>query len=239
MYKSFLFILSYLFFISYAFAFTPLTPKVSCGGEGVFGGDADGAHCVVLKPDGRLWSWGRNNNGQVGDGTYIDRNTPVQIGEDEWIDVSAGYDHTVAIKKDGSLWGWGDNSFGQLGLGNEYYRVNTPTRIGNENNWVQVSAGYYFTIAKKSDGTLWAFGNNASGQLGDGSFFSQRLPVQVQVPSGVNLVKFSAGGNHVLAISSNGELYAWGENEWGQVGNNDPPNDVGTPVKIEQIQTGF
>lgn len=219
--------------VNVVFSFQPIEPKVVVGGDGING--QYGAHLLVLKPDGKLWSWGRNNDGQVGDGTNIDKNLPVLIdGQSRWKDVAAGWGHTVAVKSDGTLWGWGDNSFGQLGLGNDYYSVNLPTQIGNDNNWVEVYAGGYFTIAKKADGSLWAFGDGASGQLGNGLFTSSRVPVQVTVPIGVSFVKVSTGFDHVLAISSNGELYAWGGNLYGQIGDGNSGNDkdVGTPKQV-------
>lgn len=228
--KKFFFISFFIFltFVKLSSAFAFATPKVQTGGDSVYA-----THSVVLKSDGKIWAWGRNEDGQLGIGSYTDSYTPVQVGTDsDWIDVATGINHTVAIKRDGSLWGWGDHSFGQLGLGdNAAQRYNTPQRIGNDTDWVAISAGGFFTLALKSNGTLWAFGDNAYGQLGDGTFWSKKSPVQVYAP-GVTFVKISAGGHHVLAISSTNELYSWGSNDYGQVGNGNVSIDAGTPVKI-------
>ena len=77
---------------------------------------AGGFHTIAIKTDGSLWAWGRNDIGQLGDGTTINKNSPVQIATN-WAKISAGFYHTIAIKTDGSLWAWGSNGFGQLGDG--------------------------------------------------------------------------------------------------------------------------
>ncbi|MCX7769887.1 MAG: hypothetical protein N2202_02270, partial [Proteobacteria bacterium] len=230
-----LYLISLILFLNanLLYSFEPIKPKVVVSGNGVE--NSYTAHMLVLKPDGKLWSWGRNNDGQVGDGTNTDRSLPVLVGgQSRWKDVSAGYSHTVAIKEDGTLWGWGDNSFGQLGLGYDYYRVNYPVKIGNDNDWTEVYAGGFFTIARKSDGSLWAFGDGGAGQLGDNRKTSSRFPIRVLIPEGVTFTKISTGFDHVLAISNNGELYAWGGNFFAQIGDGNAGNinDVLSPKKI-------
>ena len=139
-------------------------------------------HTLALKSDGSLWAWGGNNYGQVGDGTDSSRYAPVQVGSArDWAAVSAGGYHTVALKKDGSIWAWGGNNYGQLGLGNSGDGTDRhgPTSVGSANDWVAVSAGDHHTIALKADGSLWAWGDNYSGQLGLGNNTNQNRPVQV------------------------------------------------------------
>lgn len=117
-----------------------------------------------IKTDGTLWAWGRNDNGQLGDGTSIDKNRPVQIGTDnDWDKISsAGSDqvtngyYTIALKKDGTLWSWGSNEVGQLGDETNNRRF-TPKKISSE-VWKSISAGIRYTLAVKADGTVWGWG---------------------------------------------------------------------------------
>ncbi len=136
------------------------------------------AHTVAIKTDGTLWAWGYNEYGQLGDGTWEDKNTPTQIGTDtDWEAVAAGDYHSLALKTDGTLWVWGNNGYGQLGDGTTVNK-NIPTRIGIDTDWSAIAAGFYHTIALKSDDTLWAWGYNNYGQLGDGTAWKDS-PVQI------------------------------------------------------------
>jgi len=136
---------------------------------------AGGYHTLAIKSDGTLWAWGYNSYGQLGDGTTSNKTTPVQIGTGtNWSQIAAGGYHTLAIKSDGTLWAWGYNSYGQLGdgaSGGGNYKT-TPVQIGTGTNWSQIAAGGYHTLAIKSDGTLWAWGNYY-GQLGDATAWKE------------------------------------------------------------------
>jgi alpha-tubulin suppressor-like RCC1 family protein len=174
---------------------------------------------LAVSSDGKLWAWGRNNFGQLGDGTNTNQAVPVQIGSaTNWVSVSAGTAHTLGLKNDGTLWAWGYNFYGQLGDG-----ANTdqpvPTQIGSATNWVSVSAGAYHSLGITADKKLWAWGYNADGQLGDASTHDQNIPNQITViGTPINWVSVSAGGYHSLGISDNGKLWAWGRNDYGQLG---------------------
>ena len=148
---------------------------------------AGDGYTVALRTNGTLWAWGSNHSGQLGDGTKTDRSVPVQVGPDrDWAAVSAGDGYTVALKTDGTLWAWGRNDSGQLGDGTNTDR-SVPVQVGSDRDWAAASAGRIikngFTVAVKKDGTLWAWGSNDSGQLGDGtkpSPDSRGTPVQVR-----------------------------------------------------------
>ena len=131
---------------------------------------AGGYFSLVIKTDSSLWACGSNDRGQLGDGTTTDRLTPTRIETETWVSVSAGYRYTMAIKAGGTLWAWGRNDSGRLGDGTSGYVIkSTPTRIGSDANWTSVSAGFMHTMAIKTDETLWAWGSNSMGELGDGT----------------------------------------------------------------------
>src|SRR3990170_1798433 len=191
-------------------------------------------HTLAIKSDGTLWAWGYNYSGQLGDGTTSNKTTPVQIGTGtNWSQIAAGGYHSLAIKSDGTLWAWSGNSFGQLGDGTSRDYKTTPVQIGTGTNWSQIAAGDYHTLAIKSDGTLWAWGYNSYGQLGDGaSGGGNYKTTPVQIGTGTNWSQIAAGGYHTLAIKSDGTLWAWGGNSFGQLGDGTSSDYKTTPVQI-------
>jgi alpha-tubulin suppressor-like RCC1 family protein len=129
-----------------------------------------------------LWSWGNNVFGQLGDSTSTGKSSPVQISSEQWISISAGQLHSHGIKADGTLWSWGSNFVGESGMGNTTPSTrSSPVQVGSGTNWNAVYASKldYATIAVKTDGTLWTWGNNQSGELGDGTTTSKSSPIQV------------------------------------------------------------
>ena len=178
--------------------------------------DAGGHHTVGVASNGTLWTWGYNEQGQLGDGTIISKNVPQLIGsQTDWQAISGGNAYTVALKTDGTLWAWGQNTYGQLGDGSTINR-NVPVQIGTATNWVAVQAGYHHTIAKKSDGTLWAWGRNDYGQLGLGNNLNKRLPTKIGLET--QWLSFDVGINHSVALKNDGSLWTWGWNSSGQLG---------------------
>jgi alpha-tubulin suppressor-like RCC1 family protein len=199
-------------------------------------------HNIAIKTDGTLWAWGYNAFGELGDGSVIDKITPIQIGRDNnWASISAGGYHTTAIKTDGTLWAWGNNSNGELGDGTTANK-NSPTKIGTANNWASISAGENHTIALKTDGTLWAWGLNEDGQLGDFTYMDKITPIRIGTAN--NWASISAGGFHTTAIRTDGTLWAWGANSNGQLGDgtlitNFNPIKIGTASNWATITAGY
>jgi alpha-tubulin suppressor-like RCC1 family protein len=199
-------------------------------------------HTAAIKNDGTLWCWGGNEFGQVGDGTLIERNLPVQIGTDNnWRSVASGQTYTLAIKTDGTLWAWGQNQVGQLGNGTTSINETKPQQIGTDTNWQSLTTGRAFSLAIKTNGTLWAWGVNNSGQLGDGTKVNKNVPTQVGTMSDWQSV--SAGDSHTLGLSQDGKLLAWGLNSYGELGNgtnNDSnvPILIGTATNWKKIEAG-
>lgn len=157
----------------------------------------------AIKTDGSLWTWGRNNYGQLGDGTTTDRSSPTQISG-TWKQISTGFSYNSgymsAIKTDGSLWSWGRNNFGQFGDGTGTSSSSPVQTISGGNNWKMVSAGCEFTGAIKTDGTLWMWGKNYVGSLGDGTTGHKSSPVQI---AGTNWKIVHCGSSHAIAVRDN------------------------------------
>jgi len=196
-------------------------------------------YSVGIKTDGTLWSWGRNNLGQLGRSPGT--GSPVQVGAlTDWRQVAAGYNHCLAIKTDGTLWAWGKNDVGQLGIGNTA-NYSSPVQVGSSNNWRQVSSGDDMTAAIKIDGTLWAWGKNDLGQLGQSNTANYSSPVQIG--SLTNWRQISCGLAHLMAIKTDGTLWGCGYNTSGQLGLGDSTNrsvmvTVGSLSNWRQVATG-
>jgi alpha-tubulin suppressor-like RCC1 family protein len=181
---------------------------------------AAGGSTLALKADGSLWAWGYNGVGQLGLGSADNdaHPTPRQVGSArDWAAVSAGEDGTLALKKDGTLWAWGLNDFGQLGIGPADDNAHpTPIEVGSESDWAAVSAGFDYTMALKTDGTLWAWGSNRYGKLGLGDITDRDTPTQVG--SAGDWAAVSTSTYDTLALKQDGTLWAWGLNNFGQLG---------------------
>jgi alpha-tubulin suppressor-like RCC1 family protein len=176
---------------------------------------------AAIKSDGTLWLWGANAFGQLGDNSRTNRSSPVQIlgGGNTWSKVSINARQSAAIKTDGTLWLWGDNSYGQLGTNNITHRSSPVQTVAGGNNWLQVSMGFRSVAAIKTDGTLWTWGNNNNGVLGDNTIIHRSSPVQT-VTGGTNWKEVGLGAGHGAAIKTDSTLWTWGGNGDGQLGTN-------------------
>ena len=180
-------------------------------------------HNIALKKDGSLWAWGDNSYGQLGDGSTEQRDIPVRIGTDtDWVAIEGGHFHTIALKSDGSLWIWGLNNWGQLGDGRRELIRDFPEQLGEDKDWVEIAGGYFYTMALKSDGSLWAWGDNFVGQLGDGTSIDRFTPVQVS--KGKDWTAIACNGDCSVALKNDGSLWNWGWNNWGQLGDGTSKN---------------
>jgi alpha-tubulin suppressor-like RCC1 family protein len=176
--------------------------------------------------DGDVWSWGWNGSGQLGSGIVGNASSPVQVmtagggGLVPLVGMSAlaaGSNHSLALKSDGTVWAWGDNTLGQLGFGTPPGVSNQAVQVPGISDVTAIYAGGNHTLALKSDGTVWAWGNNSNGQLGVSPATAFRTaPAQVAGLSGI--VAIGAGLNHSLAVGTDGTVWTWGSNSQGQLG---------------------
>jgi len=175
------------------------------------------AHTLVLRSDGLILSSGTNNFGQLGDGTTVTRtNFVVVTNLANIVAIAAGSYHSLALRADGTVWGWGNNTSGQIGNGTNISPQLTPVQATNLVDVVAISAGQYHSLALKADGTVWAWGTNNCGQLGDNTITNRLNPVMATNLNGV--VAISAGANYSLALKGDGTVWAWGTNNVGQIG---------------------
>ncbi|PKV10010.1 RCC1 domain-containing protein [Bifidobacterium asteroides] len=222
-------------------------------------------HSLAVGSDGNVYAWGYNSQGQLGDGTSTERHAPVRVRTPDrstypdlpadftYLQVSAGYLHSLAVGSDGNVYAWGYNDHGQLGNGTTSYsgqstpvRVKTPDRktypdLPADFTYLQVSAGWGYSLALGSDGNAYAWGANGYGALGDGTGSSQSAPVRVKtpdrktypdLPADFTYLQVSAGYLHSLAVGSDGYAYAWGNNGYGQLGNNSSGNYANSSVPV-------
>jgi alpha-tubulin suppressor-like RCC1 family protein len=177
-----------------------------------------GAFTLAIKTDGTLWSWGKNDSGQLGLGNLTYYSSPKQVGAlTNWSSISTGALFGVAIKTNGTLWTWGFNSAGQLGLGNRTY-YSSPKQVGALTNWQSISCAASSIAAIQTDGTLWTWGLNNAGALGRNNTTSYSSPKQVGSLTNWKTFSSTGYGNYFLAVKTDGTLWAWGTNGQGELG---------------------
>jgi len=187
--------------------------------------------------NGDVWTWGSDAFAQLGNGAAsAPVDAPVQVTEDsQWVDIAAGGLHTIAIDQDGVLWGWGANSEGSAGTGDGAIPVRYPTRITVPARFTDVAAAGLHSLALDDTGTIWGWGRNDDGQVGDGG-----APFDVMTPraisSGVVFTAISAGDFHSAALDSEGNIWTWGLDAYGELGNG--PGGVGVVPVPQQITSG-
>jgi alpha-tubulin suppressor-like RCC1 family protein len=196
-------------------------------------------HTCAITTAGALYCWGSNAYGQLGDGTTADHTTPAAVpGLGSVTDIGTGYSHSCAVVS-GGVKCWGDNTFGQLGNGSTTDHTSPIDVFGLTSGVVAVAAGQYFNCALTTGGGVKCWGDNVYGQLGDGSTMQRIQPVDVTgLSSGVMAIAASEGG-HTCALLDTGAVKCWGNNEYGQLGENRAcPTPCTSPVDVTGLSSG-
>ncbi|GMY12552.1 ultraviolet-B receptor UVR8 isoform X2 [Fagus crenata] len=208
------------------------------------------SHCLAVTVEGEVQSWGRNQNGQLGLGNTEDALVPQKIQAFQGVSikmVAAGAEHTAAVTEDGELYGWGWGRYGNLGLGDRNDRL-VPEKVSavDGEKMVMVACGWRHTIAVSSSGGLYTYGWSKYGQLGHGDFKDHLVPHKLEALCDNHISQISGGWRHTMAFTTQGKLYGWGWNKFGQVGAGDnvdhcSPVQVKFPheQKVVQISCGW
>ena len=180
--------------------------------------------CLALDADGRVWAWGRNSNGQIGNGSRKSQQTPVLLPMEHIVSVKCGGKFCMALAEDGTIWGWGDNEWGQLVDASKWKNVLEPTQLSISGRFTQIACGGDIACGIDPDGTLWAWGRNDYWQLGVKNINKRtQEPVRVGLPEGTVVVRVLAYNSHTAAVTDEGALWQWGGVFHGQVGNGNRP----------------
>jgi alpha-tubulin suppressor-like RCC1 family protein len=198
--------------------------------------DVGGAHVCARKTNGRLYCWGSDSHGQLGNSAAIaDRHVPTEVAgaATNWGAVAAGTDHTCARKTNGRLFCWGNDANGRLGNNAAIADRHVPTEVfGGATNWSSVTAGGLHTCARKSNGRLFCWGSDFNGQLGDNGTIAERHTPSQVAGAATNWASVSALAYTTCARRTNGHVWCWGNDGNGQLGNGLPRMSIATPVEV-------
>jgi alpha-tubulin suppressor-like RCC1 family protein len=218
----------------------PLTSVVKLGGRPYF--------TLAVKSNGTVWAWGMNRYGQMGNGTVNPLGgpqvtVPVLVSNsfpggpiNNPLQVTCGYQFGAALATNGTVWTWGGGTHGELGQGvstnSNYY----PAQVPGLTNIISISAGWFHILALKADGTVWSWGNNSNGELGDGSTVSRWTAAPVL--NVTNAVAVSGGDSHSSALAADGTIWKWGLNDLGELGNG-TTNAAANPIPAKILTDKF
>ncbi|MBS1829999.1 MAG: Ig-like domain-containing protein [Acidobacteria bacterium] len=217
----------------------PFTPEQIPSLTGVIAVAAGSYHNLALKSDGTVSVWGNNSSGQLGLGNTTYRFTPVSVPSlTGVIAIAAGEEFSIALKSDGTVRTWGKNNSGQLGNGSTVNSSSPVTVTGLTGVVTAVAAGFEGAFALLGDGTVWSWGDNFKGRLGNGANPSTSIPLPVTGFTAATAIMPSS--SHTLAVKSDGTVWAWGDNAAGALGNF-PGALSPTPVQVNGVSgaTGF
>jgi alpha-tubulin suppressor-like RCC1 family protein len=188
-------------------------------------------HTAAIKSDNTLWSWGLNTQGNLGHNNTTNYSSPVQVPGTAWAASATGSTFTMAVRTDGTLWTWGGNTQGRLGHNNTT-QYSSPKQVPGtyrHSDIGGIAAGAYHAMAIKSDGTLWIWGKNGSGELGQNDTTTYSSPRQIP---GTTWKLCAADIEKSLAIKTDGTFWSWGKNQHGQLGHNSTTVYASSPIQV-------
>jgi len=190
------------------------------------------SHSLALRSNGTLWAWGNGLSGQLGNNASSNRSSPVSVvgGFTDWVSVDGGNIYTLAVRANGTAWAWGNGGNGRLGDNTTSNRSSPVSVVGGFTDWIFLSAGERHSLGLRSNGTIWSWGYNTSGQLGDNTTVTKSSPVSV-VGGFTDWTSINAADAHNVALRANGTLWSWGANSFGQLGDNTTSNRS-SPVSV-------
>ncbi len=192
----------------------------------------NGYSTYAVKTDGTFWVWGYNGVGQLGTSDNTSYSSPVQVGAlTNWLRMSSNYAHALALKTDGTLWAMGKNNNGQLGDGTTTNR-NSPVQIGALTDWLSIACGIYTSFGVRSNGTMYSWGISAGGNfgpnLGQSRTGAPNSSSPTQIGALTTWLAVAAGTYNILAVKTDGTLWAWGTTGFGTANGQNSPVQVGT-----------
>jgi len=211
-----------------------LAPTVVAGLRNVDTIATGSRHALALLPDGTVWAWGQNDAGQLGDGTKVTRATPIRVpGLSRIIAIGAGPYSSFAVGDDGIVWAWGMNDTSQLGLGAATAPVLTP-RATYFPRVRSIVGGRTHTLAIDYSGRVWAVGYGGYGQVGTGTWGTVNVPTRLDSIAS-SILQVSAGSTHSLAVDTSGSVWAWGQDSFGQLGNDAAAIPSNLPLRLTTL----
>ena len=188
-------------------------------------------HSLAVQ-NGGVYAWGNNGFWQLGDGTTTQRTTPVAVSvlSNGVTAIAGGYYHSLAVQN-GGVYAWGYNAYGQLGEGTTTDRTTPVAVSGLSSGVTAIAAGYNHSLAVQNGG-VYAWGRNTYGALGDGTTNSELTPVRIDATDLTNIVAVAAGMGSSYALSADGSLWVWGDNNYGELGLGSATPDYLTPQHL-------
>jgi alpha-tubulin suppressor-like RCC1 family protein len=192
-----------------------------------------------VRENGTAWGWGSNSQGQLGNASTASTSSPVSVvgGFTDWTQISSGSAHSIGLRANGTAWAWGNNNYGKLGDNTATGKSSPVSVVGGFTDWTQVSTNFNHCLGLRANGTAWAWGCNAFGNLGDNSTVNKSSPVSV-VGGFTDWTQISSGSSHNVGVRANGTAWAWGVNSYGRLGDNTAVSKR-SPVSVVGGFTGW